>query len=154
MAKQNVNTAPFARLILVVYGGIMLWLLFGRENGWTTGIPYQEQLRRNANLIPFYTLKNYVYTLLYSDSRYMQTHCFMNLGGNILLFIPAGWLFPKIWPRLRNFLRFIALCVGMIFLVEVVQLFTLLGSFDVDDLILNVAGMTLGFILFKIRSGR
>lgn len=148
--KQKINTAPFWRLMLVVYGGIMLWLLFGRPNGWVDGLSYREQLRQNANLIPFYTIKNYIYVLLHSQNRYMQTHCFINLGGNVLLFIPAGWLFPKIFPRLRNFFLFFAVCTGVIFLVEVVQLFTLLGSFDVDDMILNLAGMTVGFISYQI----
>ncbi len=140
--------------MLVVYGGVMLWLLFGRENGWVADIPYRDQLRQNANLVPFYTIKNYVYVLRHSHDRYMQMHCFINLGGNVLLFIPAGWLFPRIWPHLRNFLLFIALCAGLIFLVEVVQLFTLLGSFDVDDMILNLSGMTLGFIFYKIKAKR
>jgi len=148
--KQKVNTGPFWRLMLVIYGGVMLWLLFGRENGWVADIPYRVQLRQNANLVPFYTIRNYVYVLLHSQSRYMQTHCFINLGGNVLLFIPAGWLFPKIFPRLRKFFLFIALCAGVIFLVEVVQLFTLLGSFDIDDMILNLFGMTAGFICYKI----
>ena len=81
----------------------------------------------------------------------MRTHCFMNLAGNIVLFIPAGWLLPRLWVWMRNFFRFFALCAGVIFLVETVQLFTLLGRFDIDDLILNLFGMILGFILFAAK---
>jgi len=33
----------------------------------------------------------------------------------------------------------------------VVQLFTLLGSFDVDDVILNLLGMTIGFLIHAIQ---
>ena len=33
--------------------------------------------------------------------------------------------------------------------VEIIQLFTLLGSCDVDDLILNILGVFIGFIIFK-----
>ena len=154
MAKEKTDTRPFWRLILLLYGGIMLWLLFGRENGWNADIAYTDQLRQNANLIPFYTIKNYIYVLFHSQNHYMQYHCFINLGGNVLLFIPAGWLLPRIWPRLRNFFLFLSLCAGVIFLVEVAQLFSLLGSFDVDDMILNLVGMTLGFLLFKIKKRR
>ncbi|MBQ8359027.1 MAG: VanZ family protein [Oscillospiraceae bacterium] len=150
MAKPKSNTVVLWRFLLVVYCTVMLWLLFGRSNGWIAGVPYKELLRQNANLIPFYTIKNYVHTLIYSNSKYMQVHCFINLGGNVLLFIPAGWLFPRVWPKLQNFFLFILLCAGLIFLVETVQLFTLLGSFDVDDMFLNLAGMTVGFILYKI----
>ena len=60
-------------------------------------------------------------------------------------------MIPKIWPKQRNFFRFFVSCTGIMFLVEVLQLFTLLGSFDVDDLILNLFGMTLGFILYHLK---
>ncbi len=150
MAKQKVNTTPFWRFLFLVYCAVMLWLLFGRSNGWVAGLSYEDQLRQNTNLVPFYTIKNYLFVLKNPSSNYMLVHCFINLAGNVLLFIPAGWLFPKLWKRERNFFRFFILCAGLILLVEVVQLFTLLGSFDVDDVILNLAGMTMGFILYKI----
>ena len=145
------NRKTLWKLLLILYGGIMLWLLFGRSNGWVAGIPYEEQLRQNANLTPFYTIKNYLFVLRNSHSQYLRNHCFINLAGNVLLFIPAGWLFPSVWPSLRKFLVFFAACTGMILLVEVMQLFTLLGSFDVDDMILNLSGMVLGFIFFKCK---
>ena len=37
--------------------------------------------------------------------------------------------------------------LGAILLIEALQLFTLLGSFDVDDIILNLCGMTVGYFL-------
>ena len=114
----------------------------------------KELLRQNTNLVPFYTTKNYLHVLKYSTDRYMRTHCFMNLSGNIVLFIPAGWLLPRLWGWLQNFFRFFAFCAGLIFLVETVQLFTLLGRFDIDDLILNLSGMILGFILFHLGQPR
>ena len=38
--------------------------------------------------------------------------------------------------------------------MEVIQLFTLLGSFDVDDVILNLLGMTVGFLIHAIGSAK
>ena len=146
--KWKINALPIWRFLFLLYCAVMLWLLFGRSNGWTEGLPYREQIQQNANLIPFYTIKNYVRVLISPPSQYLLTHCFINLAGNIFLFIPAGWLFPKIFPRMRKFFCFLAICAGVIFLVETVQLFTLLGSFDVDDWILNLFGMTVGYILF------
>ena len=151
MAKQKLNTTPLWRFAFLVYCAVMLWLLFFRSDSRNSGLPYKELLRQNANLVPFYTIKNYLYVLKNSADRYMRTHCFMNLGGNILLFVPAGWLLPRLWERLRNFFRFFAVCAGVMFLVETVQLFSLLGRFDIDDLILNLFGMVLGFILFAVK---
>ena len=128
----------------------MLWLLFFRSDSRDFGLPYKALLRQNTNLVPFYTTKNYLYVLKNSTDRYMRTHCFLNLAGNIVLFIPAGWLLPRLWERLQNFFRFFAVCIGVMFLVETLQLFSLLGRFDIDDLILNLFGMILGFILFQL----
>ena len=154
MAKSKVNATPFWRFAFLVYCAVMIWLLFFRSDSRNLGLPYKELLRQNTNLVPFYTTKNYLHVLKYSTDRYMRTHCFMNLSGNIVLFIPAGWLLPRLWGWLQNFFRFFAFCAGLIFLVETVQLFTLLGRFDIDDLILNLSGMILGFILFHLGQPR
>ena len=53
--------------------------------------------------------------------------------------------------RFRNFFLFVATCTGLILLVETLQLFTLLGSFDIDDVILNLAGMLIGYFLCLLR---
>ena len=78
-------------------------------------------------------------------------HCVINLAGNVLLFIPIGYWLVRLWPRFRNFFLFLATCAGSILLIEALQLFTLLGSCDVDDIILNLAGMTLGYLLGLLR---
>ena len=45
------------------------------------------------------------------------------------------------------------ICLLVMLAVETAQLLTLLGSFDVDDLILNLFGMILGY-LFCIANSR
>ena len=149
MAERK-NSTVFWRLLFLAYCAIMLCLLLGRSNGWIEGLAYNEQLRQNANLQPFFTIRNYWYILRFSANAALLKHCLINLVGNIILFIPAGWLFPVIWPKLKNFFRFFALAFGLIFLIETAQLLTLLGSFDVDDIILNLFGMTTGHILYAI----
>ena len=150
MAKKKINTAPMWRFLFLLYCAVMIWLLFGRSNDWSVGTAYKQLLQQNTNLTPFYTIRNYLYVLEHTSSQYLLFHCFINLAGNVLLFIPAGWLLPRLWHCMKNFFRFFALCTGCMFLVEVVQLFSLLGRFDVDDLILNLSGMTIGFLLHAI----
>ena len=153
MARKP-NTSPLWRFAFLVYCAVMLWLLFGRSQGFVAGVPYETQLRQNANLIPFYTIENYWNILNRSDNQALRVHCFINLAGNLFLFVPAGWLLPRLWKKMRNFFRFFALCFGLIFFVEVIQLFTLLGSFDVDDVILNLIGMTFGFAIYTARAAK
>ena len=149
MARKKL-TLSRCQLLLLLYGGIMLWLLFGRSNRWVDGLPYWQQLLHNANFRPFHTIGNYITTLLYPLKQESLRQSIINLGGNVILFIPAGWLFPKVWHFLRKFFVFLIFCTGVILLVEIVQLFTFLGCFDVDDLILNLFGMCIGFVLYKI----
>lgn len=150
MKKARTRKEKTLRFVFVVYCALMLWLLFNRSSGWIAGLSYEEQLRQNVNLVPFYTIQNYLNVVLNRTNDAVLVHCLINLLGNILLFIPAGYLLPRLWFKQRNFFRFFATCLGVMFLIEVMQLFTLLGSFDVDDLILNLLGMTLGFLGFHL----
>ena len=77
-------------------------------------------------------------------------HCVINLGGNIFLFIPIGYFLPRLWAGMRPFFVFLITCVLSIALVELVQLVTLLGCLDIDDLILNLFGMITGYLIFAI----
>ncbi len=132
---------------MVIYGGVMLWLLFFRNFGWTEGLSYREMILQNVNLKPFLTIENYLYIVLNRPEHPLYTHCLINLLGNVILFIPAGWLLPRIFPKLRNFFRFFTLCAILVILIEAIQLFTLLGSLDIDDFILNITGMVIGYLI-------
>ncbi len=154
MKKRNTAGQPFLRFLFLIYCAVMLWLLFDRSSGWMDGLSYEQMLRQNINLIPFLTIQNYLHVVLYHSDKALRVHCIINLLGNVLLFIPAGWLLPRLWKKQRAFLRFFLTCALSIVLIEVLQLLTLLGSLDVDDLILNLFGMTLGFLSYKLFTGR
>ena len=150
MKKSKNPRQPLVRFGFVVYCAVMLWLLFFRSWGWDDGLSYTEMLKSNINLTPLLTIKNYLYVVVNRSNNEVFTHCVINLVGNVVLFIPIGYLLPKIWQKQRNFFYFLFTCFISVFLVEITQLFTLLGSFDVDDVILNLGGMTLGFIIYHL----
>lgn len=150
MAKSGSKKTKRLKVFFFIYCAFMIWLLFFRSSGWIAGMSYEEQLQQNINLQPLLTIRNYWNVIYHRTNDSALVHCIINLGGNIFLFIPIGVLVPRIYPKLRNFFRFFCVCLGVMFMVEVLQLFTLLGSFDVDDLILNLFGMTTGFIGFHL----
>ena len=150
MGKRKSSRHPFIRFLFVVYGLVMLWLLFGRPQGRIEGLTYREMLQRNMNLQPLLTIKNYWYVVQHSSDPALLRHCIINLAGNVLLFIPLGYWFVRLWPKFRNFFLFLFTCTGIILLIECTQLFTLLGRFDVDDIILNLGGMLIGYFLCLI----
>lgn len=129
-----------------IYSAIMLWLLFDRVGG-IEGVAYWEQIRANLNLEPFHTIRLFLKIL--STQAYSST-AVINLGGNVIMFIPLGFFLPRVFPPLREFLRTILATALIITAVELTQLFTLLGSCDIDDLILNVMGAAMGYGIHKL----
>ena len=146
--KTKANTNTIWWLIFIVYIGLMLWLLLWRRQTWIPGLSYRQMLQENINLKPFYTIDNYLNVIFHYPQSYYFRHCIINLFGNILLFIPAGWLLPQLFQCMRKFLLFFLTCAIFLFFIEFLQLFALLGSFDIDDIILNIFGMMIGYTLF------
>ena len=74
---------------------------------------------------------------------------FTNLFGNVLIFMPFGFFMPV---ACRNKRFFSALCYsfGLSLCVETFQLVAKVGSFDVDDLLLNTVGGAAGYILYVV----
>ena len=132
--------------LFCVYSVFMLYLLFNRAGG-IEGMDYWKQIRANLNLEPFHTIRLFLKVL---DQQAYSAAAVINLGGNVIMFIPLGFLLPRAFPKLNKFFRCFFTAGLLIILVELTQLFTLLGSCDIDDLILNMAGIVWGFILHKI----
>ena len=138
MDKRKVYTAAF-----LAYGALMLWLLFDRP-GYVPGVPYWEQTAGHLNLIPFRTLRLFAGLLNSTRPEYVRS-AVINLGGNIVMFIPLGFLLPQVFCRLTSLPRVLLTTAILITAVEIIQLFTLVGSCDIDDLILNLIGSAIGY---------
>lgn len=74
----------------------------------------------------------------------------VNLGGNIVLFLPFGMLFPKAFKIHIKLWQIVVHGFLFSLIVEGIQLYTKKGSFDVDDLFLNSIGVSIGFLLYKL----
>jgi glycopeptide antibiotics resistance protein len=77
------------------------------------------------------------------------------VGGNLALLAPLGVLLPLVWTSLRGPIR-LALLTGLLSLViETVQGALVMGrAFDIDDVILNVAGVVVAYLLLGRRLSR
>ena len=128
-------------LLFGLYCLWMLWLLFGQRFGG--GYTVELQLR------PFKTLRLFWNALFTSQYPGVRSHAFINLLGNVGMFVPLGLFVPWIWQRWRKFWRHLCLMTGIILCVELSQLVLCLGTCDVDDLLLNLVGTSLGFVLWK-----
>lgn len=77
----------------------------------------------------------------------------VNLAGNVAGFIPFGIMIPFLSKKRRNFFLVTLLTLEFSLLIEVTQLITKAGCFDVDDLLLNTLGGSIGYIVFGIVNG-
>jgi len=69
---------------------------------------------------------------------------FLNLTANVALFVPLGLLAPLASERLRRFRSVLIFGVKASLAIEVSQ-FLIGRSADIDDVILNVVGVGIGY---------
>ena len=93
------------------------------------------------NLMPFREIRRF---WVYRE-KLGAAAVFLNLAGNVLAFIPCGFLLPAISRRSRRFSGAVTVGFFISFLIECTQLTFRVGSFDVDDMILNTLGVALGY---------
>lgn len=151
MQKRNLPKLFFVIYILVVMKVIIFKHPYGEmlatAASWRRGVILQGL--STANFTPFKTIKMYI------DYAY-KLNSVENLAGNVLVFVPFGFLFPMVAREGDRF--FVMLLNAFVFVlgIEVFQLFSAFGAFDVDDLLLNCLGAVLGFVIFRLirRAGR
>jgi glycopeptide antibiotics resistance protein len=102
---------------------------------------------RNPNLEYQYSFSWYLTN--WSKHLFSNRIIFINVVGNILLFIPLGMMVRSLYP---SWLRYFATLLVIIAL-ESVQYITKLGVFDLTDMVLNYLGILLGFALYHLRKG-
>ena len=130
--RQNKKQRVLGKILFCLYIAFLVYFLifserYGREPG-TASYRY--------NLQPFQEIKRFwVYR---KQLGFIPS--FTNLAGNILIFIPFGFFFATT----VFFSFFLSLTV------EMVQFITQVGSFDVDDILLNTLGGLIGYILFAL----
>ena len=108
-----------------------------------SGIHIIHQDLDNINIIPFNFIKDfYNECILLNNYNYL----FINIFGNILLFIPIGFLLPYLFKMEYNKV----MVFGIIFscTVEIIQIW-LPRVTDIDDAILNNIGIYIGILIHK-----
>lgn len=135
--------------LFCLYCSVMLWLLFGREEA-TGDLSHWEQMQLRINLTPFHTIFKQLRRLVRFHEPWAVRHSVINLGGNVILFVPMGIFLPLLCKPMRRLWRVLLVTAGIIILVELGQVLTLLGRCDVDDVILNVLGAAIGYGIYKL----
>lgn len=128
-------------LLFILYVLLLVYFLFFSE-GYGRSASAEKVYR--YNLVPLLEIRRFwVYRDLLGMSAVLS-----NLLGNVLGFIPYGFMLPVIARKCRSGSFIVLSGFALSLLIETVQLITRVGCFDVDDLILNTLGAALGYALF------
>ncbi len=127
-------------VLLILYIAFLLYLtlfknFLGREEGIYA-----------MNLVPFRNI--YGITLGWIKGSLTFRFFIRNIFGNILAFAPFAYFFITIF-NLKDIKKFIFLTSGIIVIIESSQYLMQIGVYDIDDIILNLNGSIIAFLIIS-----
>lgn len=135
-------------LLFVPYCVVIKKVCLDRFYGYDTANLW-GYIKTNINIVPFKTIIEYI--LAYIEQTINTSTIVQNLAGNLILFMPMAVLLPCLFKMLRKWSGFLGCMLIILFAVEVIQIVTMAGSFDIDDFILNMAGACIVFAVIKTK---
>lgn len=128
------------KIIFGLYIFFLLYFLIFSEIYGRSGVMQDY----HYNITPFQEIERFW--------RYREQLGFMsyiNLFGNVLIFVPFGFIEPLASKKRSFWATLIDGCLVSL-AVEIFQFITKVGRFDVDDLMLNTTGVALGYMCFLV----
>ncbi len=123
-------------------------LVLGYENGDFFRF-VSHGVERSINLVPFKTVLQFFSA---EDARFSQevwnVKRVINLFGNVFLFVPLGFLLPKACEKAEKFSVMFLIGSAYVLFIEITQFFIYRAT-DIDDYILNMFGIVMGFCIYK-----
>lgn len=113
-----------------------------RARDWSRDVLWEGAASANYTL--FRTIKLYI-----RSWKSMPKISFANLVGNVVAFIPLGYFLPRLFSTLKNFFMCMLTALTFILGIEMFQLLSNFGIFDVDDIFLNGCGVLIGYLGYR-----
>lgn len=140
--KRRKYLRKLGKILFVLYIGFIIYFLlfsewYGRNPGGMQEYHYNLELFKEIKRFWYYREQLGFYAV------------FTNLFGNVLIFVPFGFFMPMA-SKYRSFWSAMFYSFILSFCVETFQLITTVGSFDVDDMLLNTMGGMIGYIIFVV----
>lgn len=133
---------------LILYIHLFLTLMVFKRgfNYEALNIFSNKELSTSFNIIPFKTIIGYL------NNNINIRVFFYNVFGNLIVFMPLAFFLPLLFKKQEKYLNFLITTLIIIVSIELCQLVTHSGSFDIDDVILNVLGASIMFGILKLKS--
>lgn len=161
LRAQRTGSRRALRLVLILCFLVYLYLILtftlidktlGRGDGSRYGEGEEMRayyLKWFVNLVPFRSIYE-VYIQGFFKGYFSESHLLLNLLGNLCAFMPFSVFLPLFWKKMQKWYFFIPTILLTVCTVEVLQFVFMVGSCDVDDLILNAGGAILLYLILKI----
>ncbi|WP_178023654.1 VanZ family protein [uncultured Paenibacillus sp.] len=131
-------------LLFFAYGVFTLQVILFKTVPFSA-IFYHAGVRsiRSINWIPFYTIAEF-----FTSQDIGMGRAFINIGGNIAIFVPLGVLAAQIGNGRSVRMQSLWLLIASL-LLEIIQYVLALGSSDIDDILLNTLGGVIGIGIYR-----
>ena len=152
MTQKRISRQTLLKLLFAVYILFVIKVIIFKypmeqiraiADTWQKGVILEGL--GTANFMPFRTIKMYI------DYAY-KLNSVENLAGNLIVFVPLGFLLPLVSEDFRRFSDVLLYVFTFSLGIEVFQLFSAFGAFDVDDILLNCLGALVGYWIYKALS--
>lgn len=142
--------------IAYVIGLIYMMVIYHRNLDFTWvvtgGFPKLVELMADTtNLIPFATINRYLAVLDRPSGLGLFIY---NIVGNTVILIPFGYLFPIVNKAMKRWWAFVLAALIFILIMEILQFVSMSGTFDVDDILLNLIGALIGYLMCPLRDSK
>lgn len=109
----------------------------------------KNYLANSFNILPLATIFEYV-KALFTGSMHLSIIA-TNLLGNLLALTPMALFLPMFIRKCEKFIFFLLATSLTVLCIEMLQFVFNAGFCDIDDLILNVSGACIAFVIFKTK---
>ncbi|MGN0328952.1 MAG: VanZ family protein [Lachnospira sp.] len=131
----------FKWIVFIVYMMCLIYLVFFAESMGRTHV----QQGYVYNLEPLKEIKRFWKYIFSGEQIGLASR--LNIFGNVIAFIPFGMCLPLISDHRVKFITTLLYTFALSLIIELVQLISKVGSFDVDDLLLNCLGGVIGYLI-------
>ncbi len=142
MENSTTRNQRIIRVLFVAYMVVLVYLVFFAES---MGRADRDPGEFAYNLELFREIRRFY---IYREQLGLKA-VILNLGGNVLAFAPFGFMLPVVIRKRKCFFDAAMLSFLLSFCIETIQLTFRVGSFDVDDLLLNTVGGILGYWCYR-----
>ena len=139
--KSKKMLSIFSKILFALYLILLVWVVIFKCNiaiSLTGGYLYLKTITIQERFLLYMVPFQNGITKWYSDTIL-----------NVIVFIPMG-LYVSYFIKHKKFLKALLISFGASLFIEVFQLFTLMGSYQSEDLIVNTLGGIIGYLIYKL----